>query len=261
MCFAAVDGCMEQDLKDLGLALGDIIKLKSFCSSKIEQRKNEEKIAEKKALLESILQNNRSKRKANAGSTSSQVDVPPEKKKKGSATTRKVHVGWMHFMENSYKSIRQANGGGTRDLALPLNANKKEVIDAAKQYFFPNGKSQFGNEEDMHFSLANFKKEEIPSDNIDVNGTQLPFTISSYANATKLPRLKLYLTSKPLVEGNSAVKELVEDDEEIDDEITFKHQDGNPSETDALTECSLSLFELGEVDPTPPVQLLEEDSR
>ena len=58
-----------------------------------------------------------------------------------------------------------------------------------RHYFFQTGK-----DENMSFSLTNFKQELIIE--VLVNGSKLPFTLQRSINSTKLPKVRLYLASK-----------------------------------------------------------------
>jgi len=277
MCFTAVIDCEESNLKTLGLVLGDIIKLKTFCSKQIDKQNSKEQIKEKKALLEVILANNKKKRKTTIDPKASLSKVSAQKNEKkvkpSTCTTRKVNVGWLHFINNAYKSVRQSEGGGTRQLTLSVDATKDAVIDASKQCFFPSGNSKYGDEDSMDFSIADFQRQEI----------QEPFSVELYAMATKLPRLKLFLTSKPKKVVSSLVN--VSDDdsdeamlltsmldleesndvqiptEESDGEITFKGENEDPqpdNNNDTLPD--LDPFQIQNAGPTPPDQLMEQDT-
>ena len=78
---------------------------------------------------------------------------------------RKVQLGWLHFddQKQSFVSVRMANGGGTREVDIKLNADKDDIIDIAKTIFFTDGNSNFGPEQLMVFGLANFQHESPPS--------------------------------------------------------------------------------------------------
>lgn len=203
MCFAAVVGATNSDLTDLysEMKKGDIIKLKSYCQKKIDESKSKESMEDKKKLLESILDRNKSKRKSNPimDEPSSKI-AKNSKRASSSATSKKVQIGWLHYdvYDKCFKSVRQAKGGGVRDMTLPLTSTKDDIIQVAKECFFPSGKSTFGTEDSMYFSLANFHKEEI-----DSSSTSSPFTLDWYLQSTKLTRLKLFLTSKEVQDENT----------------------------------------------------------
>lgn len=141
---------------------------------------------------------------------------------------KKVQIGWLHYdvYEKCFKVVRQAKGGGVRDMTLPLTSTKDDIIQVAKECFFPSGKSTFGTEDSMHFSLANFHKEEI-----DTSSTPSPFTLDWYLQSTKLTRLKLFLTSKKVQDENTCEKSGSDiessDDEDLLLASVFKHDESS----------------------------------
>ena len=124
----------------------------------------------------------------------------PHKKSRGKASggsgTRKVQLGWLHYNDKQkrYIAVRQNKGGGTRDINLSPDATADIIIETGKELFFPDGVSAFGKAECMEFTLANYKEDIVA--NVVVGGAAVPFTLQRYVNATKLPRVRLYLASK-----------------------------------------------------------------
>lgn len=72
-------------------------------------------------------------------------DIPPSDKNV-EKQDRRVELGWQDYDEGTqeYKQIRSQNGGGTRQLRVPKTHRVKEMLDTAKQLFFPQGKSKKG---------------------------------------------------------------------------------------------------------------------
>ena len=124
----------------------------------------------------------------------------PHKKSRGKASggsgTRKVQFGWLHYNDKQkrYIAVRQNNGGGSRDIYLSPDATADIIIETGKELFFPDGVSAFGKAEFMEFTLANYKEDIVAK--VVVGGAAVPFTLQRYVNATKLPRVRLYLASK-----------------------------------------------------------------
>ena len=81
---------------------------------------------------------------------------------------------------------------------LPLSSNRLDVMKIAKELFYPNGESLFGNMEDMEFDLANFK-EAIHSPIRSSKGT-LPFTLKNYIHTYKAKAVRIYLQAKAAVQ-------------------------------------------------------------
>ena len=73
-------------------------------------------------------------------------------------------MGWLYYDEQQgrYIAVRLNKGGGSREVDVPLNADVPQMIDIAKDLFFPDGKTTLGPLADMELGLANFKCENIP---------------------------------------------------------------------------------------------------
>ena len=112
---------------------------------------------------------------------------------------RKVQLGWKHFKEeeDAYVLVPLAKGGGSRQVELPLSTTKFHLLKTCKTiFFFPNGNSFFGKEE-MAFDLANFKNDKIEV-TVNVDGSELPFTIKNYIDAYKVKNVRVYLRSQKI---------------------------------------------------------------
>ena len=205
MSVIATAHATDEELGALGLRKrGDLIRLRKFCVEKAQESENKERLKEKKDLLEKILEENKSKRRLET-STSLPLKRSRGKAPEGSAT-KKVQLGWLHYSEKQQRfvAVRQNKGGGTRDIALSINATADSIIETGKELFFPGGISSFGNIDTMEFTLANYKEDTVS--NVVIGGSVLPFTLQRYLNATKLPKARLYLASK--------VKQSEEDDDD-----------------------------------------------
>lgn len=165
-------------MKELGLVLGDIIALRSFCT------KNENDKAEredrKKKLFERLFGN-----KEDSGSKT---------QKKSSVKNKnapiKVYLGWQHYdkEEKRYKQLRLSRGGGTREIQLQLSSSYQYILDIAIGKFVHNGNSCKGRAEDMVFGLGNFTGEKIENTE--------KFTLEGYRDCNALSRVKIYLLSE-----------------------------------------------------------------
>lgn len=51
--------------------------------------------------------------------------------------TRKIELGWIH----EGKQVRKRRGGGTRTFDVSKDAKKSEILQHAKDLFFPSGKN------------------------------------------------------------------------------------------------------------------------
>ena len=111
---------------------------------------------------------------------------------------RKITLGWMHYStkEKRFITVRLASGGGTRRVDVPGLSTKEDLIEEARNLFFPGCLSSHGEEKEMIFNFANFKAEPI-EEFIEDGETTVDFTVQKYIEKHKLTLARLYLTSKP----------------------------------------------------------------
>lgn len=196
---AAISFACDDDLQELGIsAKGDLYALRAFCKKEPSKPNDAQRENLKKKLLDQLF----SKRRRKRGHGESQLNQPrmsgtgagngDEKLK-----TRKFQLGWLHFREEKkrYGMVRTSDGGGTRDVDLPFDSTKDDVITFGNNFFFENGMSKFGLADAMDFDLGNFKCERITSLSFQDGSTQ-PFTLSGYFEASRLKRARLYIMSR-----------------------------------------------------------------
>ena len=70
-----------------------------------------------------------------------------------------------------------------------------DIIDEARNLFFPQGGSTFGRWLEVDYDLANFNGEKIDK-LITPEGKEIEFSLQSYFNLYKLTRVRLYLKTK-----------------------------------------------------------------
>ena len=96
-------------------------------------------------------------------------------------------MGWLHWNEKAgkFQSVRLLKGGGSRDVDMPVETKKDEIIAERVRLFFPNGSSKFlGKATNMDFGLANFKTEDI-DESVIVAGSEVPFILLNYMETQK----------------------------------------------------------------------------
>ena len=147
---------------------------------------------ERKHLIEKLRSTKGSRLKGSASESkiaSSSSNVKPR--------WRKFEIGWLHFSEEKgrYLAVRQSTGGGTRSISLPGSSRMSDIIDEARNLFFPQGGSTFGRWLEMDYDLANFNGEKIDK-LITPEGKEIEFSLQSYFNLYKLTRVRLYLKTK-----------------------------------------------------------------
>ena len=192
MDVSAVVHASDDLLRQLGLEqAGDRLSLRAFCDRESETSgksgEGKELNEKKRTLLESFLRK-KSKRPKPAGDLLS---------KKAVEKSRKVQLGWKHFKGHAkgFVLVPLAKGGGTRTISMPTTSNRIDLIQEGKALFFPKGESIFGRVEDMSFSLANFRDEEIGL-TIETGNREIAFNLRNYIEAYKAKTVRLYLRSK-----------------------------------------------------------------
>ena len=204
MDFDAISMSSDEDLKQLGLAKkGDILSLKNVCQKYVSDKKVNDTKHEKKRLLQTILNVGKSSKRNKSSPDSSRNHAGSS----ASSKTRKVHIGWMNYSDeqNSFIQVRAKKGGGTRVVDVPVSSNIDDIIRIGKELFFSDGKSFFGNIDEFHFGLSNFKCEELHK-----VGSRLSkeFTLEQYINKVKMKRVLLYITTKKIDTSDTEDEEL-----------------------------------------------------
>lgn len=203
MDFEAVQYSTDEILISFGLnAKGDILALQRYANSQLsssgEEKSDQKKREDRKRELYEIIVSRKGGKNAKLLKKSSE-------KKLVTSRTRNINLGWMHYdtKKNKYVSVRYARGGGSRDVSLPVDSSKQDIIVYARELFFPENESIFGSVSQMTFTLGNFKEEEV--DDV-VDGA--PFTLDGYFKTFKLSRARLYLLTKK-------VEPKIHDDEDV----------------------------------------------
>ena len=194
----AITNASDELLKEMGLSkAGDRLSLKGFCahekgesSSQLEGSKNR-----KRALLEAFLSRKKESKKPSSKSKSSYSSIKEPQKQK----MKKVQLGWKHFkeQEQSYTFVPLIKGGGSRVVEMAVSSTRMDIFNTCKDLFFPGGNSIFGNEDNMIFSLTNFKGEKV-GDSIRVGREDKPFNLCNYMEVHKIKTIRLYLQSRKI---------------------------------------------------------------
>ena len=147
MDFVAIQQATDKDLGLLGLSKrGDILALRSLIDrNTAHPQLCEERVQKKKKLLQLAKEIKTFRQKDGQGKCESNMasgfcDIEKQK-----SCTQKIQVGWLHYdsSKQRYISVRYCKGGGSREISVNLSAGTREIINAAKELFFPNGKKFF----------------------------------------------------------------------------------------------------------------------
>lgn len=170
----------EKDLQDMGLVKGEQLKLQAFCRRDNTLREDRLK------ALKKIIEEGKDSRKPTP------KNVEPGRGKtvsnKAMKATLKFEFRWKHEINGHYKLIREGQGGGVRKKDIPRNSTAYECLKVGQDFFFPDGKNNEGELDDMVVNLADFK-----GDIIDLMG---PFTAESYKAQNGLHTARLILLTK-----------------------------------------------------------------
>ncbi|XP_049437634.1 uncharacterized protein LOC125891993 isoform X1 [Epinephelus fuscoguttatus] len=215
---------------------GDRIAARRFCLENKGANENA-KTSKKQSLLEKLkkkmgIDENDDKKSDNEEtSAAKRKRIYAKKNKWAEKKTRRVELGWIH----EGKQVRKRRGGGTRVLDLPKESRKADILQYAKDLFFPNGKNKFGRFETFSHDILDYQEEAVLDEDI---------TIGDLYTVLKMGMLRFYLCTKSLTD---------EDDEEHDEEKSDENNDvqlGNTREEDEhLTQTVVILSpDLKEVD-------------
>ena len=106
-----------------------------------------------------------------------------------------VEFGWQHWDINKkcYTTVSISNGGGTRRRKFARDTSLKDVIEAMKSVYFPNGKSLSKGR--LSLLLSTFCSQ----DKVKIEDTDI--TVSQYIQSKYLKNCKFFLRTKPWTPG------------------------------------------------------------
>ena len=166
----------ELAIKELGVRLS----LKEFCASRIKMNVSDEREQKKQRLISELIEGKKDKSK-----TKKAESKRPEPTK---VPTRNMLMGWLH---NGVR-VGLDKGGGTREMRAPVKYNYMELLEVGKNWFFPDGKSLFGNIEDMKLGIVDFKRQPLTETIED-----LTFTLGDYCDKNGFKsRVRFYFSSE-----------------------------------------------------------------
>ena len=121
---------------------------------------------------------------------------------------RKFELGWQHFSEvqKRFVAVRQSRGGGTSSVSMTGYSTISDILKEARNLFFSQGNSVYGNWMDMDCELANFKGE-VKTSLTSHEGNVMDFCLQSYFELHKLTRVRLYLRTRQRGTSSISVEE------------------------------------------------------
>lgn len=167
--------------------------------------------------------------------------------------TRKVELGWIH----EGKQVRKRKGGGTRTLDVPKESKKVDILQYAKDLFFPNGKNKLGKFETFSHDIVDYQEETIFDDAI---------TVGELYVVLRMGVLRFYLCTKAQKDEDD--EDCVEGESSMNEELGLQNSTHEEDEQPLLavdTEAFLDTSEMiigpflgepmaGQLDDTLPYQ-------
>lgn len=224
---------------------GDRIAARRFC---LENHGTSAKESRKQSLLEKLKKKMGIDGNDDKKSDHEETSVP--KRKRGNAKnnkwaekkTRKVELGWIH----EGTQVRKRRGGGTRTLAVPKEAKKVDILQHAKDLFFPNGKSKLGRLETFSHDIVDYQEEAVFDEDI---------TVGELYTVLRMGVLRFYLCTKSLtdeddeydggksdVNNNDVQLDTHEEDEQVTQTGVILSPDLKLVDADALSDTSEVMF-------------------
>ncbi|KAK5874636.1 hypothetical protein PBY51_019564 [Eleginops maclovinus] len=165
---------------------GSRLAVRSFCRIKETDRRTTQVIHR---LRQNIAEGKRKRSFAESSSERNDDLMARHRNTNASRSKRRIELGWQHYHNHDFHQVRSKNGGGTRHLAVEKSTMVKQIMETAKNLFFPEGKSPKGSVEDFTYEICDFKKQSV----------DMTTTIADLYEQSKLKMLRLYLCTKPTV--------------------------------------------------------------
>ena len=125
------------------------------------------------------------------GLHSNAYNITPRKRGEGNTNAarpeRTIDLGWIHMGAQ----VRRKNGGGVRKIKLSKQATKNDILQVAKDTFFPAGISSVGLMHDFAFDVTDFKEASIPYD----------MNLAELYKWAKQNILRIYLRTSPKIDN------------------------------------------------------------
>ncbi|XP_073808037.1 uncharacterized protein isoform X2 [Danio rerio] len=121
--------------------------------------------------------------------------------------TRKIELGWIH----EGKQVRKRRGGGTRTFHV------SEILQHAKDLFFPSGKNKFGRWEVFNHDILDYQEEAVFDEDV---------TVGDLYYALKMGMQRFYLCTK----------KISNDEDDDDEEEAFENGETHVNTSAQLTD-------------------------
>ncbi|XP_070397922.1 uncharacterized protein [Nothobranchius furzeri] len=115
------------------------------------------------------------------------------------------------FAVHEGKQVRKRRGGGTRTFDVPKDSKKADLLQYAKDLFFPNGKSRFGRWDVFRCDVLDYQEEAVLDDDISVG---------ELYSILKMGMLRFYLCTRRLSYEDEGEEDEVSDRGETCENVT-----------------------------------------
>ncbi|KAL0164198.1 hypothetical protein M9458_039951, partial [Cirrhinus mrigala] len=166
---------------------GDRLALFHFCRSQNPASKR------KLGLFERLREKMKLRKQSTTEPQSEETPETSKPKSRSKARKRQIEIGWIHADNKETKQVRTKQGGGTRKLAMNINAGYNEILKEGKELFFPDGTSSKGDECEFLFEVWDFRQNVLPAD----------VSVGKIFEAVKLPNLRFYIATRPIESADS----------------------------------------------------------
>ena len=130
---------------------GDRVALFNFCKLNTNSSKR------KQGLFEKLRQKLKLRKETHSGEE--EPETSHKTRGRAKKATRNIEIGWIHTENQVPKQVRAKQGGGTRKIAMDIQAGYDKIMKQGKALFFPEGTSSKGQESDFEFDVWDFKKK------------------------------------------------------------------------------------------------------
>lgn len=177
----------DDHLTTIGMKFGDIIALRMFTRTQVDTVSTSGR--NRTALVDRLRQKMSQKRSEKADKMFAN--------KLAKKTHRRVELGWINYVNSvsGYKQVRPCKGGGIRHLVLSCTSKPPEILQSAKELFFPSGISPIGAADDFECKLVH----------VDQTDTGSELDVEALYSTRCVKILRLYMATKAISVSSNCI--------------------------------------------------------
>lgn len=123
----------DMQLAEFVPQFGVRIALKQFC--KLQSGTECSLSSKKQSLLENLRQ--KLNRKGNLNEDGNQNKPKKAKTDIKAHDYKQIEIGWLCWLDDKYRQVREISGGGTRKIKVPKEADRDYIIERGIDFFSP----------------------------------------------------------------------------------------------------------------------------